>query len=290
MDIVFVILHYKTYNDTEDCVESIKNKIDSTSYHIIIVDNFSNNGSLEKLKDKYKNDNDITILCNTENLGFAKGLNTGIYYARKNYETKYIAVINNDVILISDDFIHRLDTKMNEYNFSLCGPMIITKDGSCTTNPIRNTIRSKDEVEKCIKKYKKLYKLCRIKLFNIYRIMKKTKKVKKECYLSDQINYKLHGSFWVFSERFFDDFKGLDEDTFLYGEEDILYLHLMKHNHITLYTPSIIIYHKEDAATNEAIPNNSQKMQFVCKNCINSLNIYLKLLEKYEGEKNEYKD
>ena len=146
MDIVFVILHYKTYRDTDECVQSLKEKIDSTLYHIIIVDNYSNNDSLEKLKSKYKNDKNVTILENNKNLGFARGLNKGIRFAREKFRPKYIAAINNDTLLVSEDMVYKLDKKMDEYSFSLCGPMIITRDGKCSINPIRNSIRSKNEV------------------------------------------------------------------------------------------------------------------------------------------------
>lgn len=283
IDIVFVILHFKTYVDTIECVESITGKIDTNQYHIIIVDNASNNGSLEKLKNKFSQKKVVSIVSNDENLGFAKGLNVGICLAREKFNPRYIAVINNDVLLLSDDLVSRLDAKMNEYNFSLCGPMIITKDGRCDTNPIRDTIRNKGEVEQSIKRYKKIIKICELGLYGVYKRLKISKSRHGEiCYLDDKINYKLHGSFWIFSQKYFETFHGLDESTFLYGEEDILYLHLMKNKLSTLYTPDIRIFHKEDSSTNEMLPSDSQKMLFTSRNCIDSLEIYLKIFDEYE--------
>ena len=56
--------------------------------------------------------------------------------------------------------------------------------------------------------------------------------------IEEQINYKLHGAFWIFSPNYFEKFECLDESTFLYGEEDILFLHLRKNNLLTLYIPN----------------------------------------------------
>ena len=48
-DVGFVILNYKTYQDTIKCVQSIVNTIDTDNYFIVIVDNGSDNESLEEM-------------------------------------------------------------------------------------------------------------------------------------------------------------------------------------------------------------------------------------------------
>ena len=283
MDVVFVVLHYKTFQDTVDCIESIEKKIDTDSYHIIVVDNASGNGSGEKLQDNYREAENITVLINESNLGFAKGLNKGIVYAREKWNIRYVVAINNDTLLVSRDFVKTLDEKYEQYGFSVVGHMMVTGDGNCNVNPIRNTIRSVSEVEESIRKYRRIIKLCNLHLYKIYKVLKRFKRTSKAplvC-IQDQVNYKLHGACWIFSKLYFEIFDGLDESTFLYGEEDILYLHVISNSLKTLYTPDIVIYHKEDSSTDETLPDNMQKVRFVSENCINSLNCYLELLKKY---------
>lgn len=286
MDVVFVILHYMTDKDTVECVDSVRKFIDTPKYKIIIVDNYSNNGSLEHLKEEYSRVNDIIFLENEDNLGFARGLNKGIFYARKLYTPQFIAAINNDTMLIEPGIFKILSRKYENYKFAVLGPMIITKDGKCNINPIRSAIRDKAEVRRSIHRYKKIITLCNLHLYTLYQclssISKKPEKKYSDAYLSDQIDYKLHGAFWVFSEIYFTKFNGLDDSTFLYGEEDILYLHLMKNGLHSLYTPEIVIYHKEDSSTNEAIPKSHKKVRFVSENCVQSLYKYVALLEEYE--------
>lgn len=286
MDIVFVVLHYKTYQDTIECIDSIESKIDTDSYHIIVVDNNSDNGSGEKLDEHFADIERVTVLLNSSNLGFANGLNAGIKYANNTWNVKYIVTINNDTKILNNNFLSVLDKKFEQYGFSVAGPMIITKDGKCSVNPIRNTIRSVADVEKSIKRYKKLIRLCKTHLYHIYIALKLSKKKSKEIkelyYICDQTNFKLHGACWIFSRKYFEKFDGLDTSTFLYGEEDILYLHMMMNNMKTLYTPELIIYHKEDSSTEEAIPNDLKKVQFVSENCIKSLQTYISVYRNYQ--------
>ena len=111
MDIVFVILHYKTDRDTIECVESIRSKIDTAGYRIVIVDNASANGSYEALQKEYSGADDIALISNSENLGFARGLNVGIDYARKHFDPDFIALINNDTQLISKNITETINQK-----------------------------------------------------------------------------------------------------------------------------------------------------------------------------------
>jgi len=75
MEFCFVILHYKTAEDTIECVNSINRLNDECS--IVIVDNASNNGSIEKVENEFKTLSNVTIIKNRENVGFAAGNNVG---------------------------------------------------------------------------------------------------------------------------------------------------------------------------------------------------------------------
>ena len=285
MNIVFVILHYKTHEDTIQCVESIVDKIDTDDYKIVIVDNASNNGSNEELVQHYRMHDRITIIQNNSNLGMARGLNVGIRYALEHLNPRFIAAINNDTCLLDSDFYKVLNRKFEQYHFAVLGPMIITRDGYCNVNPIRNTVRGRDEIKKSIARYQKLIRLCNLNLIGLYKFLssiKKKKAIDKTCHLEDRLDFKLHGSFWVFSSTYFEYFDGLDDSTFLYGEEDILYLHIIKNGLHTLYTPDIKIFHKEDSSTNKVYATKKEKVKFISENAIKSLNIYLALLDKYD--------
>lgn len=92
-----------TYNKlevaTKPYLDSLYQYTDENEFDLIIVDNASSDGTIDYVKDFAKNHNNITIICNNENLGYSKGNNIGIKSViDKDYE--YIALLNNDILFI----------------------------------------------------------------------------------------------------------------------------------------------------------------------------------------------
>lgn len=82
--IAFLILHYKTIEETRACVQSIT-ELDSYSasnIYIEIVDNASNDGTGEALLNEYRCDKNIEVLILKESLGFSGGNNYGYSYLK----------------------------------------------------------------------------------------------------------------------------------------------------------------------------------------------------------------
>jgi GT2 family glycosyltransferase/glycosyltransferase involved in cell wall biosynthesis len=92
-----VILTYNQLEYTKQCLASIE-KYTPEPYELILVDNGSTDGTVEYLKtftgDLLSN-TQYKLICNRENLGFAKGCNQGMEQAVGDY----ILLLNNDVIV-----------------------------------------------------------------------------------------------------------------------------------------------------------------------------------------------
>ena len=125
MKIVFVILHYLAIDETYKSVDSIEKKIDTDMYKIVIVDNASPDKSGALLKEHYKNDDHVEVLLNQENLGFARGNNVGFRYAEKTWNPSYIVLMNNDVYLLDDDFLEKVEKEYKRSQFAVLGPMVL---------------------------------------------------------------------------------------------------------------------------------------------------------------------
>ena len=84
-EFAFVILHYMTKQETIDCVASIleKTKAEPMKVSIVIVDNASANGTGRELQQLYQGAENIYVILNPENLGFAQGNNVGFEFAKK---------------------------------------------------------------------------------------------------------------------------------------------------------------------------------------------------------------
>ena len=95
-----VVLNWNNKNVIEACLDSL---ISQTYPHheILVVDNGSQDGSLELIKLKYSSK--LQIVENSRNLGFAEGVNIGI----KHSQGEFIALLNSDAV-VRDNWLEEL--------------------------------------------------------------------------------------------------------------------------------------------------------------------------------------
>lgn len=289
MDIVFVILHYLAVEETKQSVEYIRNNVDTDQYNIVIVDNASKNGSGREIEEYYRHDKDITIIINSENLGFSRGNNVGFSYAKRIWNPRYIVLMNNDVYLLEKQLLNKLDAEYENSCFAVLGPLIMTADGRCDINPIRTAPMTKQQVLNDIKIYRRrrwLYQYHLVGLRNVFfRVLRgKAKNRVYKNYIQRTEHAQLHGCFLVFSQRYTERFEGLDDRTFLFREEAILYKHMLENELNTVYLPDIAVFHKEDAATDQIVRTKRSKALFEVENHLKSLDVLLKVYNEYENQ------
>lgn len=280
--IAFIILHYCVIDETIACIESIQENLDTTNYDIIIVDNFSPDGSGKKLVQKYNLDPKITIICNYENLGFAKGCNVGFMYAKKEKQSDFIVLLNNDTLLIQNNFFEIILNEYKNSNFAVLGPDVETPD-KIKVNPVRDTLMGEKELNNFIFKIKIRLFLNYLMLESFLISLKKaisSKKSKKSSINAGKRieDVQLHGCCLIFSPIYIRKFDGLDDRTFLYMEEEILFTKMIKSKMKTVYNPDLKIYHKEDAATNSIVRKSYLKRRFIYKYVLQSSKVLRQVL------------
>lgn len=289
--IVFIILHYLTYKDTVECVQSIKSNVIYDNYEIVIVDNNSNNGSYENLVKTYNQDVKINLIKNEKNLGFAKGNNIGYVFAKNELGANYIIAINNDTLIEDKEFLNKIIQSFKKEQYYILGPDILSLQDGGHQNPLRKVLNSKKEL---VKKIIRLNVLLVLNYIKLEKLTKKLREAKSKEYIRDeekrlkqldekQINVPLHGACIIFSPLFIKKFNyAFYPETFLYLEEDILFYICTKLKLKTIYNPQIKIYHKEDSSTNIFLGNNSSKKEkFILKNMIHSSLEFYKLIIKF---------
>ena len=93
--VAIVVLNWNGADDTLQCVDSLL-KQDYRKFHIVVIDNGSADDSPERLEDyRTKHAEEVTVLYNMRNEGFAGGVNTGIRWVMNN-NFDAIALFNND--------------------------------------------------------------------------------------------------------------------------------------------------------------------------------------------------
>ena len=103
MDLSIIIVNYNTKKLLKEAVDSVLLKTKNIKYEIFIIDNNSSDNSITYFKKHFSNNNNIKIISNNKNLGFAKANNIGI----KKAKGKFILLLNPDT-LIQDNVLSEI--------------------------------------------------------------------------------------------------------------------------------------------------------------------------------------
>lgn len=291
MKVSFVILHFLTDKDTIECISSIVNNIEYHNYDIVVVDNGSNNYSIDRVKKNFEKTKNIHFIISKKNLGFAKGNNLGYLFAKNKLDADVIIMINNDIIIKQRDFIKRIISKYEMSKFHILGPDIISLVDKGHQNPFNGICKTLKDVKKRIFKLRILRLLNKIGLYNLtYKINKVLNNIfdknDNSCeYLIEKEDVSLHGCCLIFGPEYVRKYNGLYSQTYMYAEEDILFYIARKDNLKTVYFPEIKIFHKEDSSTDTFLNKNRDKKEFFYKNSIDSLIELSKIIQ----DENRYK-
>lgn len=123
IDISIIIVSYKVKSLLIDCLQSIFQNNNGLSIEIIVVDNNSNDGSVEAVKEKFKT---VTLIENKINLGFPAANNQALKIA----EGKFILLLNPDTEIKVDALLKMIQFLNENPAISLLGPKLLNSDGS----------------------------------------------------------------------------------------------------------------------------------------------------------------
>lgn len=126
MKLSIIIVNYKTYELTKQTIYSVFTQDVNFEYEIILVDNASQDGSIEKIQSDFQdiiNQGNLKLIINDSNLGFSKANNIGI----NNSSGEYVLLLNSDTKL-DGDCLQKCIDYMNEHIGAL-GCKIILPDG-----------------------------------------------------------------------------------------------------------------------------------------------------------------
>lgn len=247
-----VILNYKTYSDTLECIESIKNQ-DYNDIEIVVVDNHSEDGSYQKLLENFKDVDNVHIIHSNTNVGFARGNNLGIEYCRENLKCNFVFVLNSDTLFVQNDTCSQL-IKSYKSGIGIINPVCCNIDssfqspyGKFTGNMWRDTFFHFLFI---------LWSLFR----NIFKInVSISKRLEEENIDSmDRYEYIIQGPAYILTPSFFDNYNRLFPKTFLYEEELLLAWYINKAKLKTTIVKKASIIHKEAGSSKHLTKSNAK--------------------------------
>jgi GT2 family glycosyltransferase len=122
-ELSFVIPSWNAKKYLKRCIESIIINSGTYDREIIVVDNASTDGSVELIEKQFNN---VKLISNDVNLGFARACNIGLTKSRG----RYIILMNSDVE-ITKDSIERMVSFIDRHSdIGMLGPKIIGPNGN----------------------------------------------------------------------------------------------------------------------------------------------------------------
>ena len=256
-----IILNWNGWKDTIECIESLYN-INYPNYNIIIVDNKSEDVSIEKIKNyaegkiKVKSkffdynsrnkpikiteytqkesssdeshikdlnsDKKLILINNDKNYGFAEGNNIGMRYALKNLNPNYVLLLNNDTVVDKYFLRELVETGESAEDTGIVGPKIYYYDEPQTIWCIGGKIS---------------WKFARGVHIGLNELDKGQYEEKKE------FDY-ISGSAFLIKTEVLKKVGLMDKQFFLYFEETDLALRASKIGYKNVYSPKAKIWHK----------------------------------------------
>lgn len=210
-NISVVIPNYNGKNFLTKCFKSLN--VQNYSFEVIIIENGSDDGSADYIKENYPK---FTLIENQENLGFSKAVNQGIQTS----SSEYILLINNDVELEYGCIHNLLDyIEKDENIFAVAPKMIQYHDRSKIDD-------AGDE----------------------YTILGWTKKVgdgkPSGLYTQKREIFSACAGAALYRRRIFDEIGLFDENFFAYMEDVDISYRARINGYKCVYCPQAIVYHK----------------------------------------------
>lgn len=185
------------------CVESLLKSKTDFPFEIIVVDNASQDESLDYLE-KAAEKPHITLIKSPKNLGYGRAINL----AAKNAQGKYILIMNVDIAVEQDTIQKMVDYLEKHHEIGILAPKLVYHNGHTQES-------------------------CRRKMTFTDLILKRTPlrhipPFKKRCdrYLMQDFDHEsiqevdlLVGAFLMMPKKLFDEVKGFDERYFLFMED-----------------------------------------------------------------------
>lgn len=122
-DLSIIIVTFNNKDLLESCLNSLFENVSNTiSYEIFVVDNNSQDSTLQLLQEKFPS---VKVIDNKENLGFAKANNQ----AMRNARGRYFLLLNNDTFVLQDSLEKMVKFMDQNKNIGALSPRLLEADG-----------------------------------------------------------------------------------------------------------------------------------------------------------------
>jgi len=123
VDLTVIIVSYNVKEFLEQALRSVLKATRGMIAEVFVVDNNSQDGSAELVRDRFPQ---VRLIINKKNLGFARANNQALRQA----QGQYIALVNPDCLIQEDTFIKIIEFFKNHPEAGMVGCKVLNPDGS----------------------------------------------------------------------------------------------------------------------------------------------------------------
>jgi len=232
MDLSIIIVNYNVKEFLLNLLDSLYKSVSDYESEIIVVDNASDDGSIEAVKSRFPK---VNLIQNKNNVGFGAANNQALEIAKGNY----IVLINPDTIVKEDTFSKLIAFLEKTPNAGMVGCKVLNPDGTLQL-PCRRSFPGPWTSFTKITGLSKLFPNSR--LFARYNL---TYLNENETYEVDAIS----GSFMMMRKEVYEKTKGFDPQFFMYGEDLDLCYRTQKEGYKVYYVHTTEIIHYKGEST-----------------------------------------
>lgn len=232
IDVSFITINYNSSDLTIKLAKSIISKTLDLNFEIVVVDNSSQKEDFQKLCNNLSSIQQVKILENRLNSGFASGNMLGVNLA----SGKYYFFINNDCILLNNSAKILKNYLEKNPNVGLATGKVLDENGNFSSS------------------YKQFPHLVK-QLFgnSVQRFISKNKFPSNKIKLQENSKVEVvSGSCMFFDAKVFSKIGGFDTVFFLYCEEEDISKRVWEFNKEVHFVPEAEIFHKAGGSTQKS--------------------------------------
>lgn len=265
-----ICVNYNSYPHLTRFLESVSTSVQGSKFdlHIVIVDNSTDTTNSDLLSGFYQSSNLPLRIIKTANVGYFPGAKIGLddmSDAVKEFD--FISISNVDLIL-DQKFFQRLGEIPIDKSTGVIAPAIISEKRKDDLNPKIECRPARASLERTLKIFS------HVSLFFAYRLLSDIKSKLRGTNLSSRKveMYAPHGSFIIFTKRYFERGGDFDYPRFLFGEEIFVGETCRELNLSIRHHPELVISDIDHGST------SLKSLRFLANEHVKSLNY---LLNKY---------
>ena len=142
MRIFVITVTYKGHRWYDKCFSSLLKQ--SIPVQVIVVDNASNDGTIDFIREKFPA---FVLIESHENLGFGRANNIGIRYAME-HDCDYVFLLNQDAWLEVDTIEKLVDIHQRHIDYGILGPLQVNAEKTKVLDGVIQFLINPDNVNK----------------------------------------------------------------------------------------------------------------------------------------------